>query len=513
MSRWAGALALLLGLPAASGQPLNDYIIKPGDSCAGIAARVFGDGRQWRRIGEYNPAYCGQRQRVLLPGEVLRLPWPGEGAVAPTSDVSPTPAEPPGADAQVTTVVRQVEARAPDAPDWQAAARGTDLFRGWRVSTGDDSLAELTFRDTSMLALRPNALVIVYGQTARSTRRPAGRARLERGALKTRLAELAGKLTVETAGAEAELGQGSGLVAVDAAGTSLVANHDGVPAVVTAGGRRVEVPAGMGSKIEKGQQPTAPRPLPPAPARLGGPREIADGALLDVMWSPVDGAAGYRVDISRGLDGAEPVAAGLVEGASRFLMPMPPGRYAVTVSTLGADGFESRPSEVWRVAVGPTEVALPGGGVERVTSPVPTGARLVPPPGFRCGVGAPADGPVLLTRAGNVDLVCADDEGPLPGARVRVEAVRARVVDFPRRLKRGQPITLKLRLESKAPLPAAIALAGPPALAFDPPVPLGGGEFQATLRATGSVQDATIQVLAGDAEISHFTLNLKLPGD
>ncbi|MEZ4468057.1 MAG: hypothetical protein R3F43_27390 [bacterium] len=218
---------------------------------------------KWRRIGEYNPAYCGQRQRVLLPGEVLRLPWPGEGPWPPP----PTSRRPPPSPLGPTPRSPRWCARwrpGPDAPTGRRRPRGTDLFR-WRVSTGDDSLAELTFRDTSMLALRPNALVIVYGQTARSTRRPAGQARLERGALKTRLAELAGKLTVETAGAEAELGQGSGLVAVDAAGTSLVANHDGVPAVVTAGGRRVEVPAGMGSKIEKGPARRAPcRPPPPA---------------------------------------------------------------------------------------------------------------------------------------------------------------------------------------------------------------------------------------------------------
>lgn len=510
---------LLLGLAGgAHAEALNDYVVKPGDSCAAIARKVFGDARQWRRLGEHHPEFCGPKPGVMLPGTVLRLPWSGEpGVAAPSSEIEPTQPEPATADAQVTTVVQRVEAKAPDAPDWVQALRGTDLFRGWRVSTGDASAAELTFRDQSVLQLRQNALVIIYGQTAQATRRPTSRARLERGELKSRLAELAGELTVETEAAETLLGPGVGLVSVDAAGASLVARHEGTPAVVKAAGARVEVPAGTGSKIAKGQPPSPPTALPPTPTWAPGPSEFGPHQPLTLAWSPVEGAARYRIEISRRADGGEPVASAEFSGPPLQLsLALPPGRYQATLAVLDATGFEGRPSAPRALALSPALIELPGGGIPSNLQPflVPVGTRIVPPEGFRCGLDGqpPAEGPLVFTRATVAQVTCTDAQGePLPGTSVRVEAVRTRVIEAPRRIKRGQPVTLRIRLESKAPLPTAFTLQGPPELTIDEVLATGPGEYTVTLRPQASVVDGAVRVLAKDTEISHFTLSLKLP--
>lgn len=512
-------LGATLLVSTAQAEEVNDYTVKLGDSCAGIARRVLGDARRWRDIGTYNPGYCGTIQKVLLPGAVLRLPYPGEpGQAAPASEEGTTQPEPalPGADARVTTVVHQVEAKAPDAPAWVAALQGTDLFRGWRVSTGEGSAAELTFRDQSLLTLRQNALVIIYGQSAQASRRPASRARLERGTLRSRLSELAGDFTIETAAAEATLGPGSGVVAVDEAGASLVARHEGRPAQVRAAGATVEVPAGTGSRVRQGERPSAPRPLPAAPTWAPGLEAFGPGAPLVVGWQPISGAAQYRLEVSRQVDGADPVASASVVGLPQLTLDLPPGRYYAQVAVVDADGFESRPAPPRMFALSPALIELPGGGQPSDTEPhlVPTGTRITPPEGFRCGLSgqSPVAGPLTFDRPAVAQVACVDAAGEaLPGTRLRVEGVRARVVEFPRRIKRNLPIQLKLRLESKAPLPKVIRLEGPTELVFDTVSATGVSEFLVTLRPLGSVQDAPIRVLAGDVEVSRFTLSLKLP--
>jgi len=101
-------------------------------------------------------------------------------------------------DATLAAARRRVEARGPRAERWSGARVGQPLEGGWQVATHDASSATLAFRDESVLEMREHTLVVIYGGSRRLARRTDARATLERGALRSRLSELAGIVDVET---------------------------------------------------------------------------------------------------------------------------------------------------------------------------------------------------------------------------------------------------------------------------------------------------------------------------
>ncbi|MEQ8892871.1 MAG: LysM peptidoglycan-binding domain-containing protein, partial [Sandaracinaceae bacterium] len=87
-------LALCLCAGEARAQATR-YTVREGDTCRGIATRVYGDGEAYRRIHDANPQ-LGPPPHDLEPGTVLTLPAP----------------EPP---AELSAVHRRVERRPPAA--------------------------------------------------------------------------------------------------------------------------------------------------------------------------------------------------------------------------------------------------------------------------------------------------------------------------------------------------------------------------------------------------------------
>jgi hypothetical protein len=105
-----------------------------------------------------------------------------------------------------------------------------------------------------------------------------------------------------------------------AAGTSLIANHQGQPVAVRAvtkqkqpRGTAVKVASGMGSRVEVGKLPEPPRPLPPPPAFAAPQLTVATFAATSsvrVAWDPLSPS----VRSSRSLIGVPP---GATRGARR----------------------------------------------------------------------------------------------------------------------------------------------------------------------------------------------------
>lgn len=427
-----------------------DYEVQPGDTCVRIAQRVLGDRRRTDALHACNPE-LGPPPHRLTPGMHLRIP---RDPSAPSA----------GPDARVTQVERRVDARPPEREAWDRAARGLELHRGWRVATHERSSAELTFRDTTVVELRADTLVVVFGGTGGALRRGGTTAQLDRGTLRSRLGELSGRqtMTVESPGAQAELRGGTALVTVEEDGTARLANHEGGPATLRSNdvrGAAVRVPQGMGSQVRRGERPTRPRPLPAAPAWTGGERvrflATAEGGTVLASWQPVEGAAWYRVEIARRADGREPVFATEVDASATRLEAhrVPPGAYFVRVSTIDREHFEGRPGEAREVRLEEARLEpAPEASdlIEDAPITVAAGTRMILPEGVTCAVAgeAPA-GEVVL--APDVELTCVAADGTTVG-----------------------PLDVEVRAAPEAPPPAtvpAIVEAPPAAVAVTTPVP------------------------------------------
>ena len=444
---------------------LVDYTVKEGDSCASIAKQYFGDRKAYGKIHEHNPG-MGPTPHHLVPGTVLKLPRAKN--------------EP---DARVTAAERQVEARSPSETAWKAALQGFELFRGWRVSTLERSFAEVTFRDASRIYMRENTLVIIYGGSEGAARRSSTTARLDKGALRSKLGELSGgkSLTVETPSADTELEGGTSLITVDAEGTSRVANHGGGRAKVRSdkGGKAVEVPERMGSKVRKGKAPTPPKPLPDTPtwaADNPGTFVVPVGATgtMEGAWTKVAKAQTYRVEIGRMAQGGFIMTSAQVpKDATRFeVHGLPPGEYFATVAAIDDDAFESPPSRLYEADIvtarllGPTgdEVVVPTAEEGKPMAPVRVlpGARLDVPEGMDCAIDYPED----LGTGGVRDVRCKDAEGNAVGG-FQVDVVAVKVAPEGEegasfRVRRGEATALDLRLSADTELPDALAITAPP---------------------------------------------------
>lgn len=488
--------------PAAGTVETFEYTVRDGDTCAAIAKRFFGDAKRYDIIHQYNPG-MGPTPHDLKAGRILILP---KVATAKNS----------GPDAEVTASRRRVEARAANEDAWRLAAIGLDLFRGWRVNTLPKASAELTFRDTSVLELRENTLVIIFGSTQTSARRTTTEASLDRGALRSRLGELSGgaSLKVEMPAASAELEGGRALVTVDDAGTSRLANHGkgkasvaDRPKVKKKKPKAVKVAGGMGSKVEAGKTPTPPHRLPPAPAWAPEQRTRfvsipAAGASVAASWVAEPKAASYRIEVARKPDGRDVVADAVAPGTVTAveLHGLPPGEYWMSVASIDRDKFEGIPNDALALRVVEGAMVLPDGTAFALPAPdadtdataaaldVPRGTILRAPAGLTCRLGdATPAAEVTLVDPGTASVSCTESEG---GAIAKLDVD---VLPWTLALPEGAPAVVPLvvaeprdvefSLASASYSIAALQVDAPAGIRVGAPVSLGDGRWRVQLTA------------------------------
>ena len=524
---WTLALAALFGIalfgiaPSGAraqsvpveGEPVEiiDYVVVAGDSCAGISRRLYGNGRRYDIIHAYNPD-MGPPPHRLVPGTVLHLP-----RTAVSSESIP--------DARVTAREREVTARPADLPEWRAAPLGLELYRGWHVSTEERSSAELTFADTSVLGLRADTLVIIFGDSSRRVRRGGTEARVERGSLRTALGSLRGTdaagangLRIVTPSAQASMRGGSSVVSVDDAGTSRVSAHEGEVSLTDAAGRgRTRVPEGMGSAVATGARPTRPQPLPDAPAWVPGALRFlaAPGRGADVSgaWQPVTNARVYRVEIARQASGRDLAAAVEVPAdVTRFeLVGLPAGHYFVRLATIDQDFFESRPSSPIELVVEHTALFGPDGAPLTLDAPdpsadpvpaiLPPGSRLALPEGVSCTdarMSSPESGSLPLRHASQP--TCVDATGAAVGLPHFLVPALGVTLATPT-LERGRSGRLVVRpTEGEMPIPEGATLRATGLTLGEVRRDGGGLEAEATVPDDAS-DTALVEVVAADGVV------------
>lgn len=358
------------GLAAESSPPpgvvLEDYVVETGDTCVKIAREIFGDSRRVVDIHTYND--LGDSPHRLRPGMVLRLP---------RAKASSDP------DARITFVRNQVEAYKPEP---KPATVNETLFRGHKVGTKERASAELLFADTSRIQLGEQTLIVILEGRASGARTAFGaETTLVTGALRSRLAELAGAspakpTVVRTEAAELNLGPGEAQVQVDEKKTTRLAVYKG-RSHARAKRKTVEVPEGFGNRTDAGQPPGEPKPLPPAPTWIAAPPaelSVADTGTLTAKYGPGTGAGPaaevWHVQIAQDenfldllVDVRVPARITALEAKG-----LAPGAYLARVSAIDADSFEGP----WG-AVATTKVVL---APPPPPLPPPPPAPSAPPP-------------------------------------------------------------------------------------------------------------------------------------
>ncbi len=379
--------ALCLTAAAAQADPSTvPYVVQGGEDCGDVAEHALGDRKALDRLHDANPQ-LGPLPHNLKAGQVLQIPRGGPAA-------------------SISFVRNRVEAQTP-AP--HAAALREELSRGHRVSTFEASSAEVTFVDASRVQLGEQTLVVILGGTSSKVARKstASDTTLVSGSLRAHLGELAGDappaaLALATPHGKVELHVGEAQVQADRAAMRLSVYRG--TSTIEAGGKKVTVPSGFGSKARAARRPDEPQALPPAPEWMHAPARAlfaaADGVEIVGSFhaggAPGPQAAEWHVQLARDEAFNDLFFDGRVPALVRELRvrQVPTGEYFARVSAIDADKFEGPFAPVARVAVGEM-LHTPGRAGEGGHA-----AFVEVPAGWRCGL----DGAPLADLGGKIEL-------------------------------------------------------------------------------------------------------------
>ncbi|MCP4200536.1 MAG: LysM peptidoglycan-binding domain-containing protein [bacterium] len=309
------------------------HIVRPGENLRRITESYLGSQDLWRRNLDLNPTIVDPD--FLLPGQRLQVLLRPEDAVP---------------SAQVVSVSGNVEER-PDPIAWTRAQRQDLIVESDGVRTFDQSSTALRFHDGTSLVLTEDSIVFlkVAGRTLRGieTRSveivegQADLARVETGETPPEIEIVIGDARARpkagpTGASEARLRKSG-------SGAAQLMIYEGA-SQVEAGGKSVAVAEGMGTSVPEGAPPLPPEKLLPravlsSPARNGS----VEVGRLQFSWQPVEGAAGYTVEVcsDAACEALVARAVGLTSTSwAAELLPVGDHQWRVTaVSPSGLDGY------------------------------------------------------------------------------------------------------------------------------------------------------------------------------
>lgn len=451
-------LTLLAGLTTAQDRDgLVPYEVKPGDTCWNIAERLFGDGEKYGIIHEHNT--LGPMPHILTPGETLWLP---AAATKP--------------EARLQSPRKDVRVRPPRTPDWREGYEDMELWRLFRVATGEGSSARILFRDDSHLRMRELALLVIHGGSvadARLRRRPGAEIRLEKGTLRGGLARMDAETDVQitTPSARVALRSEEAQIEVAEDEATFLSVYQGDATLAGLVGEEVTVPAEFGASVEKGSPPSPPRRLLPAPAWQMGATEVVvltpEGfpAQFEASWGSVDGAQRYRFELARD-ERFRVIVADAVVGAGILSFraeELAPGTYRARVAAIDEGRLEGRASKsvVFHVVETNPERRLrhaEDNGYEVV------GLLSLPPPAVDLPLEVSVDGApfrpftehVRIAIPGPHVIEARTSDGASRALKVRVLGLRGRIVLPDEGLKEGDPAAqVIVAIEDERGMPAA----------------------------------------------------------
>jgi hypothetical protein len=220
---------------------------------------------------------------------------------------------------------------------------GFQIQLGDTLRTGPRSSAAIRFADTTTLTLHSHSEMRFDHLTAHG----------ETGMVDSRLNLLQGRMQTKV---RPSVGPGSRFEIYTPSAISAVrGTHYRVSVTDSGSGSNIEVlegkvevsgaekqrlvPAGFGTRIEKGKAPTAPVELLPAPEFQQIP-EVVRYIDWRLQWEGIDGALNYRIEVSRDREMAVLLWDQLSDQITLPLPELADGRYWVRVRGVDANGLE-----------------------------------------------------------------------------------------------------------------------------------------------------------------------------
>ena len=313
--------------------PSGNYVVQSGDTLESIAQKFLGSSERWRDIVNANPDITNPH--FITPGARIRI-LPARNIAAKR--------------ATIEQVFRQVE-QMPFPHPWTPASVGKVLQERDGVRTFEKSSSELRFDNETRMVISEDSVVFLR----EGTKAPEN---VSRKAIEIRAgqADLDVKdgpngafndfefMIGETRGSTKPGAKGSGTTRARRTGDggSRIMIYEG-EGEVTAGGRTVPVPSGMGIAVTADGRTNGPESLLQAPKPLT-PNESQsfDFSNPTFDWDPVPGASTYTVEVCR-----DALCGQLVDRAVGIRLTrwtprvLPIGVLYWRVSAVGASGLDS----------------------------------------------------------------------------------------------------------------------------------------------------------------------------
>jgi hypothetical protein len=344
---------------------MQNVVVRPGDTLWSIAHTYLKDPARWDEILKHNRLPTSD-PTVALPGMTLRVPV----RLIKTGLRA----------AHLVYSINRVLFRSKETASWKSAKSQMELYQGDSLRTLEESRARVKFLNTELLSLEPNSMAVikpVEGDTdvvLKSGSIFAGHARVITA--NARITPRT-KDTRYSASVEADL-------------TTRVEVYKGA-AGVEAQGSKVEVPAGMETKVRPGLAPEIPKKLQNLPelearaeefasaAAVGGGTAPNPRALLAPPVADADAASlrgeidalhvgmpitGFHVQASREREFGKKVFDRKYDSEERFSPAdagLPPGAYWWRIAIIDLLGVEANFSEPRYYTVGVRRAERPVG--------------------------------------------------------------------------------------------------------------------------------------------------------
>lgn len=255
---------------------------------------------------------------------------------------------------KVSLVQNKVQLRAPWELDFHTAKLNSAVHEYHRISTGDNSRAEITFNEGTKIVVTENTtLTILSSGRERAAGKPQENVRLYNGNLFVKLqgGGVANKLTVQTADSKVEFdSSNAGSVNVDSSGNrSTVSVFEGKSArvnLINAGDSTIEVKGGYGLSLS-GDGAQTVRRIPPTPELLSPVAELAAVLMIPspvfFKWRSAEQDA--RLEIARDASFSSIVYEQMFRRVDSVSMNLDSGTYYYRLTALDNLGIQSKPVE------------------------------------------------------------------------------------------------------------------------------------------------------------------------